>query len=78
MNPMDVRRGIQSAVDHVVGHLDNLSKDVVSKEEISQVACISANNERDVGDLISNAIIRTISLMTMATISTSAIINILK
>eukprot|EP00629_Pelagomonadales_sp_RCC1024_P000403 CAMPEP_0119267202 /NCGR_PEP_ID=MMETSP1329-20130426/5432_1 /TAXON_ID=114041 /ORGANISM="Genus nov. species nov., Strain RCC1024" /LENGTH=560 /DNA_ID=CAMNT_0007267117 /DNA_START=74 /DNA_END=1756 /DNA_ORIENTATION=- len=58
MNPMDLRRGIQYAADAVVESLAHLSKPISTKEEIAQVATISANSEREIGDLISDAMER--------------------
>ena len=58
MNPMDLRRGIQYAADSVVQSLSELSKPISTKEEIAQVATISANGEREIGDLISDAMER--------------------
>jgi len=58
MNPMDLRRGIQYAADAVVESLGHLSKPISTKEEIAQVATISANSEREIGDLISDAMER--------------------
>jgi chaperonin GroEL len=58
MNPMDLRRGIQYAADSVVNSLGELSKPISTKEEIAQVATISANSEREIGDLISDAMER--------------------
>ena len=55
MNPMDVRRGIQLAVDAVVQELKKMSKNISTTEEIAQVATISANGEREIGDLIARA-----------------------
>lgn len=55
MNPMDLRRGINMAVDHVVGELKRRSKMISTTEEISQVGTISANGEREIGDLIARA-----------------------
>ena len=43
-NPMDLKRGIDAGVGQVVEFLEGLSKEVSSKEEISQVGTISANN----------------------------------
>jgi chaperonin GroEL len=53
---MSVRRGIEKAVDAAVSHLQSLSKPVVSKEEIAQVGAISANNDREIGDLLADAV----------------------
>jgi len=55
MNPMDVRRGITTAVDHVLEQLKNASRPISSKDEIAQVATISANGDVAVGSLIANA-----------------------
>ena len=52
MNPMDVRRGIQKAVDAVVTELVKLSTPIKEVEEISNVATISANNDEQIGKLI--------------------------
>jgi chaperonin GroEL len=54
-NPMDLKRGIDAAVGQVVNFLEGLSKEVSSKEEISQVGTISANNDSSIGDIISDA-----------------------
>lgn len=58
MNPMDLRRGIQAASDAVVASLNQLKKTISTKEEIAQVATISANSEREIGELISDAMER--------------------
>jgi chaperonin GroEL len=54
-NPMALKRGIGKAVDTVVDELKKISKTVTSKTEISQVGTISANNDKSIGDLISDA-----------------------
>ncbi len=55
-NPMDLKRGIDKAVDAVVGNLSKQSKKVGdSSEKIKQVAAISANNDETIGDLIAQA-----------------------
>ena len=54
-NPMDLKRGIDAGVGQVVTFLEGLSKEVSSKEEISQVGTISANNDSSIGDIISDA-----------------------
>lgn len=58
MNPMDIRRGITLAIEKVLQELDALSTDIKTKEEISQVATISANSDAEVGELISTAMER--------------------
>ena len=54
-NPMDLKRGIDAGVGQVVEFLEGLSKEVSSKEEISQVGTISANNDSSIGGIISEA-----------------------
>uniref|UniRef100_UPI00358E100A 60 kDa heat shock protein, mitochondrial-like n=2 Tax=Myxine glutinosa TaxID=7769 RepID=UPI00358E100A len=54
-NPIEIRRGVMMAVDVVVEELKRISKPVTTPEEISQVATISANGDKEVGDLISDA-----------------------
>jgi chaperonin GroEL len=54
-NPMDLKRGIEKAVEAVVDSLKKMSKSVVDKKEIAQVGTISANNDSAVGDLIAEA-----------------------
>jgi chaperonin GroEL len=55
-NPMALKRGIDEAVEASVGHLATLSKDVEAKEQIAQVAAISANNDDEIGEMIAEAI----------------------
>ncbi len=54
-NPMDLQRGIQMATEAVVAELERMSKKVKSKEELANVATVSANNDREIGNLISEA-----------------------
>jgi chaperonin GroEL len=54
-NPMPIKRGIEKAVDLVVGELKKMSKPTKDREEISQVGTISANNDRTIGDIIADA-----------------------
>ncbi|KAL2127619.1 hypothetical protein VTI74DRAFT_10398 [Chaetomium olivicolor] len=54
-NPMDLRRGIQAAVDSVVEYLQQHKRDITTSEEIAQVATISANGDEHIGKLIANA-----------------------
>ncbi len=55
-NPIALRRGIEKAVNAAVEHLkSNLSKEVKDKNEIAQVAAISANNDMSIGELIAEA-----------------------
>jgi len=55
LNPMDLRRGINLAVDHVVGELKRRAKMISTQEEIAQVGTISANGEVEIGELIARA-----------------------
>ncbi|MBN1895054.1 chaperonin GroEL, partial [bacterium] len=54
-NPMDLKRGIEEAVETVVDNLKKLSKKVTDQKEIAQVATISANNDQTIGQLIADA-----------------------
>ncbi len=54
-NPMSLQRGIQIATDKVVAELSRLSQKVKTKEELTNVATVSANNDREIGQLISEA-----------------------
>ena len=55
MNPMDLKRGIDQAVNTVVADLEARTKEIKSNDEISQVGTISANGEAEVGQMISEA-----------------------
>jgi len=55
MNPMDLRRGINMAVDHVLQVLKSRAKMISTTEEIAQVGTISANGEKEIGELIAKA-----------------------
>ena len=55
MNPMDLKRGIDLAVEAVVARLEKISKKVSTNAEIAQVGTISANNDREIGDMIAKA-----------------------
>ena len=55
-NAVDIKRGIDNAVKDIVDILqDNYSKDITDEEQLKQVATISANNDKEVGELISTA-----------------------
>jgi chaperonin GroEL len=54
-NPMSLQRGIQMATDAVVAELQRISRKVKSKEDLMNVASVSANNDREIGKLISEA-----------------------
>ena len=57
-NPMSLQRGIQLATEQVVAELERMSKKVKSKEELTNVATVSANNDAYIGQLISEAMER--------------------
>ncbi len=54
-SPMEIKRGIDAAVQVVVEGLKSQSKDLPGKTEIAQVASISANNDSEIGNLIADA-----------------------
>jgi chaperonin GroEL len=54
-NPIGIQRGIQKAVDAAVGQLDKIAKKVKDKEEIKQVATVSANWDSTIGEIIADA-----------------------
>src|SRR5512139_3640530 len=54
-NSIDIKRGIDKAVEIVVDELKKMSKPVVEKKEIAQVGTISANNDASIGELIAEA-----------------------
>ncbi len=54
-NPMDLKRGIDKAVQTVVENLKSQSKDIKDSSEISQVATVSANNDHEIGKMIADA-----------------------
>ena len=54
-NPMEVKRGIELAVDAVVENLATMSRAVKRRDEIEQVAAISANNDPEIGGLLADA-----------------------
>src|SRR5690554_1260825 len=58
MNPMDLKRGIDAAVTAVVEDLRSRSRTISKPEEVAQVGTISANGERTIGEMISEAMQR--------------------
>jgi chaperonin GroEL len=54
-NPIGIQRGIQKAVDAAVAQLDKIAKKVKDKEEIKQVATVSANWDTQIGEIIADA-----------------------
>ncbi|RTL00059.1 MAG: chaperonin GroEL [Proteobacteria bacterium] len=55
MNPMDLKRGIDKAVDGLVTELKNIAKPCATSKEIAQVGSISANSDTEIGELIAQA-----------------------
>lgn len=56
MNPMDLKRGIEVAIDTVVAELKKMARPCATSQEIAHVAAISANNDRSIGELLASAI----------------------
>lgn len=54
-NPVEIRKGVMKAVETLVAELKAMSKEVTKPDEIAQVATISANGDRTIGSLISEA-----------------------
>jgi chaperonin GroEL len=55
MNPMDLRRGIDMAVEAIVSTLEKRSKKLTTNSEVAQVGTISANGDTEIGDMIASA-----------------------
>jgi len=55
MNPMDLKRGIDIAVEAIVADLKKRSKAITSEAEVAQVGTIAANGEKDIGEIIARA-----------------------
>ncbi|HYA21016.1 MAG TPA: chaperonin GroEL [Burkholderiales bacterium] len=55
MNPMDLKRGIDLAVNAIVAELERMAKPCATRTEITQVATISANSDPSIGEIIANA-----------------------
>lgn len=55
-NPIDLKRGINTAVKAVTEYLANLSQPIETKEQVKQVASLSANNDEEIGEIIEHAI----------------------
>jgi len=56
MNPMDLKRGMEQAIEAVVAELKRISRPCGTSQEIAHVASISANNDRSIGELLARAI----------------------
>lgn len=57
-NPMGLKAGMEKALKAIVKHLEKLSKPIKDKNEIEQVATISANNDKEIGQIIAQAMER--------------------
>jgi len=55
MNPMDLKRGIESAVEAVVADIEKRSKKITTSGEVAQVGTISSNGEKEIGEMIAKA-----------------------
>ena len=55
MNPMDLKRGIDKAVESAIAELKKISKPVTTTKEIAQVGSISANSDQEIGEIIADA-----------------------
>merc|ERR1712070_369890 len=55
LNPMDLKRGIDLAIEAVVATLESKSKKISTNEEVAQVGTLSANGEAEIGDMIAKA-----------------------
>jgi chaperonin GroEL len=58
MNPMDLKRGIDMAVEAVIAEVKRVSKKVSTNAEIAQVGTISANDDREIGEMIAKAMLK--------------------
>jgi chaperonin GroEL len=58
MNPMDLRRGVDKAVQKVVEEIKSTSKKVTTNDEIAQVGAVSANGDAEIGAMIAKAVAR--------------------
>jgi chaperonin GroEL len=56
MNPMDLKRGMEQAIEAIVAELGRLARPCASSQEIAHVAAISANNDASIGELLARAI----------------------
>ena len=56
MNPMDLKRGIERAIEAVVAELHRMAQPCASRQDVAHVAAISANNDTSIGDLLASAI----------------------
>lgn len=57
-NPMEIKQGIQKAVNALTGEIKSMSKSIQNRNEIAQVATISSNNDEEIGEIIAKAMER--------------------
>lgn len=57
ISPINLKRGIDKTVNEAISHMEKMSKECVDPKTIAQVACISANNDEELGQLIADALI---------------------
>jgi chaperonin GroEL len=55
MNPMDIKRGIDAAVGAIISHIGKRSRKVSTNEQIAQIGTISANGDREIGQMLAQA-----------------------
>jgi chaperonin GroEL len=58
MNPMDLKRGIDKAVSQIVAELESKTKKITTSAEVAQVGTLSANGEKEIGEMIASAMER--------------------
>jgi len=56
MNPMDLKRGMEQAIEAVVAEIKRVARPCATSQEVAHVAAISANNDRSIGELLAGAI----------------------
>ena len=54
-NPMEIKRGVDKAVNIIIDELKNMAKPVKGSNEVAQVGAISANNDKEIGEMLANA-----------------------
>jgi len=55
MNPMDIKRGVDMAVNAIIADIRKRSRKIATNEEIAQVATVSANDDREIGKMVAQA-----------------------
>jgi len=54
-NPMDIQRGIDLGVNAIINELKSMARPIINKEEIAQIGAISGNNDKNIGEILANA-----------------------